>query len=47
MRFNILMLAITWLALVAGSQLLDHGYDDAEPVTARASWHAGSSRYAP
>ena len=46
MRTNTVMLAVTLLALLAGSQLLSHGQEDAEPVTARASWHIGSSRYA-
>ena len=45
MRINIVMLAVTLLALLAGSQLMSTG--DAEPVTARANWHVGTSRYAP
>ena len=47
MRVNIVMLAATLLVLLAGSQLLDLGRDNAEPVTARATWHVGTSRYAP
>lgn len=47
MRLNTVMLAVTLPALLAGSQFLSHQLEDAEPVTARASWHVGSSRYAP
>ena len=47
MRLNTIILAVTWLALLAGSQLLGPGFDDAEPVTARTGWHVGNARYAP
>ena len=47
MRINIVMLAVTLLALLAGSQFLGSGQDDVEPVMARATWHVGTSRHAP
>ena len=47
MRINIVILAATLVSLLVGSLFSSDTHGDAEPVTARAGWHIGSSRLAP